>query len=194
LNLTSLLLNATAPIPQDVAGIMLVDATIPDGADGMAARPQETATQFKMFAVYQAHQWEYLGGMMRAIISKPQSDGAIDQLVRTGMKTPPDIGVAMLVADMVGVEKANQDSALPWDTVRPVVNAVWEKNGPRHQSTRSGPFVPSTAVKFRISVGRKPFAERCAHRGRRTCPHRNRHMRLPIGPSNAAGRSRHVLP
>src|SRR6058998_2696307 len=34
-----------------LAGIVLVDAAVSDGADGMAARPQETAAQFKMFAV-----------------------------------------------------------------------------------------------------------------------------------------------
>jgi len=81
---------------------VLVDATISDGADGMAARPQETAEQFKMFAIYQEHQREYLTGMMHAIINKPQSDGMIERLVGTGMKTPPDVGVAMLVADMFG--------------------------------------------------------------------------------------------
>ncbi len=32
----------------DLAGIVLVDAAISDGADGIAARPQETAAQFKM--------------------------------------------------------------------------------------------------------------------------------------------------
>jgi microsomal epoxide hydrolase len=90
---------------KDLAGIVLVDAAVSDGADGMAARPQETAGQFKMFAVYQAHQREYLGGMMRAIISKPQSDGTIEQLVNIGMKTPPDVGVAMLIADMFGVNR-----------------------------------------------------------------------------------------
>jgi microsomal epoxide hydrolase len=90
---------------RDLAGIVLVDAAVSDGADGMAARPQETAEQFKMFAVYQAHQKEYLGGMMRAIISRPQSDDAIKGLVTTGMKTPPDIGVGMLVADMFGVNR-----------------------------------------------------------------------------------------
>ena len=39
---------------------------------------------------------------MRAIISKPGGDDAIARLVETGMKTPPDIGVGMLVADMFG--------------------------------------------------------------------------------------------
>src|SRR5215831_3641149 len=90
---------------KDLAGIVLVDAAVSDGADGMAARPQETAEQFKMFSIYQAHQQEYLGGMMRAIISKPQTDETIAKLVNTGMKTPPDIGVGMLVADMFGVNR-----------------------------------------------------------------------------------------
>jgi non-heme chloroperoxidase len=90
---------------KELAGIVLVDAAISDGADGMAARPQETAEQFKMFAIYQAHQQEYLGGMMRAIISKPPGGDAIDRLVSTGMKTPTDIGVAMLVADMFGMNR-----------------------------------------------------------------------------------------
>jgi microsomal epoxide hydrolase len=89
----------------ELAGIVLVDAAISDGAEGIIGRPQETAAQFQMFTVYQAHQQEYLRGMMRAIISKPESDGAIDQLVHTGMKTPPDVGVAMLIADMFGVNR-----------------------------------------------------------------------------------------
>jgi len=94
---------------KDLAGTVLVDAAISDGADGVAVRPQETAAQFKMFAVYQAHQNEYLHGMMGAIISKPQSNNAIERLVSTGMKTPPDVGVAMLIADMFG---ANRTPAL----------------------------------------------------------------------------------
>src|SRR2546430_13932360 len=89
----------------ELAGIVLVDAAVSDGADGMVARPQGTAAQFKMFAIYQAHQREYLGGMMRAIISKPPGNGAIEGLVSTGMKTPADVGVAMLVADMFGVNR-----------------------------------------------------------------------------------------
>src|SRR5436190_11323828 len=90
---------------KDLAGIVLVDAAISDGAEGMATRPKETAEQFKMFAVYQAHQREYLAGMMHAIISKSPTDAAIEQLVSTGMKTPPDVGVAMLVADLFGVNR-----------------------------------------------------------------------------------------
>jgi pimeloyl-ACP methyl ester carboxylesterase len=90
---------------KELAGIVLVDAAVSDGADGMPARSQATAAQFKMFAVYQAHQREYLDGMMRAIISKPPNDATIEGLVSTGMKTPVDVGVGMLVADMFGVNR-----------------------------------------------------------------------------------------
>jgi pimeloyl-ACP methyl ester carboxylesterase len=89
----------------DLAGLVLVDAAVSDGADGMAARPQEAAAQSKMFAVYQADQEEFLRGMMGAIISKPQAGDMIDRLVATGMKTPPSIGIAMLVADLFGVNR-----------------------------------------------------------------------------------------
>ena len=89
----------------DLAGLVLVDAAVADGADGIAARPQEAAVQFKMLAVYQAHQEEYLRGMMRAIISKPQQDGTIDRLIATGMKTAPTVGTAMLVADLFGMNR-----------------------------------------------------------------------------------------
>jgi microsomal epoxide hydrolase len=89
----------------DLAGLVVVDAAVSDGADGIVARPQETAAQFKMFAVYQAHQEEYLRGMMGAIISKLQPEGTIDRLVATGMKTPTSIGTAMLVADLFGLNR-----------------------------------------------------------------------------------------
>jgi pimeloyl-ACP methyl ester carboxylesterase len=89
----------------DLAGFVFVDAAFSDGADGIAARAQEAAAQFKMFAIYQAHQEEFLQGMMQAIISKPQPEGTIDRLVATGMKTPPSIGIGMLVADLFGVNR-----------------------------------------------------------------------------------------
>src|SRR5207253_8011091 len=89
----------------ELAGLVLVDAAVSDGADGIVARAQESAAQLRMLALYQAHQPEYLRGMMDAIISKPQPDGTIDGLVATGMKTPPSIGTGMLVADLFGVNR-----------------------------------------------------------------------------------------
>ena len=62
----------------DLAGLVLMDAAVSDGADGIRARPEAAAAQFKMFSIYQTHQPEYLRGMMGTIITKPQSPGVID--------------------------------------------------------------------------------------------------------------------
>jgi non-heme chloroperoxidase len=90
----------------DLSGIVLVDAAVSTGADVMAARggPQR-AGLFETFTVYQAHQQKYLDDMMRAIVSKPQSNDSIEEWVTTALKTPPDIGVAMRIADTFGVNR-----------------------------------------------------------------------------------------
>jgi non-heme chloroperoxidase len=90
---------------ESLAGIVLVDAPISDGAAGIATNPQAAAAQLKMLGIYEANQQDYLRGMMGAIISKPQPPGLIDSLVAIGMKTPPSTGVAMLVADLFGVDR-----------------------------------------------------------------------------------------
>jgi pimeloyl-ACP methyl ester carboxylesterase len=118
---------------KELAGIVLVDAAISDGADGMVARTQETAAQFKMFAVYQAHQREYLGGMMRAIISKPHRDAAIDELVSTGMKTPPDVGIAMLISDMFGENRTPAVKKIDCPTL--IIASAKSDELPRQQAT-----------------------------------------------------------
>ena len=89
-----------------LSGIVLVDAAISPGAEAMAVLGgQQTAAQLKAFAVYQANQQDYLTGMMRAIVSKPQSNDAVEELVTMGLKTPPDIGVAMRIADSFSVNR-----------------------------------------------------------------------------------------
>ncbi|MCF2514631.1 alpha/beta hydrolase [Sphingomonas sp. G124] len=90
---------------RDIAGIVLVDATISNGAKSIAARPEQAAFQFRLLASYATDQEEYLRGMFEAIISKPQPPGLVDRAIATGMKTPPSIGVAMLVADMFGIDR-----------------------------------------------------------------------------------------
>jgi microsomal epoxide hydrolase len=90
----------------DLSGIVLVDAAISSGAEGMTERGvQQTAEQLKTYARYQGHQQEYLTDMMRAIVSKPQSNDAIEQLITMALETPPDIGVAMRLADTFGVDR-----------------------------------------------------------------------------------------
>jgi non-heme chloroperoxidase len=90
---------------RDLAAIVLVDAAISDGANAIAERPAESAFQFRLFGAYLSSQEEYLRGMFGAIISKPQPAGFIDQTVATAMKTPPSIGMSMLVSDMFTVDR-----------------------------------------------------------------------------------------
>lgn len=90
---------------RDLSAIVLVDAAVASGAKGIAERPEQSANQFRLFALYQADQEAYLRGMFGAIISKPQPPGTLARLVSTAMKTPPSIGIAMLVSDMFGVDR-----------------------------------------------------------------------------------------
>jgi len=88
-----------------ISGIVLVDAAVADGAMGIVQRPQQAASQFALFALYQSDQRAYLRGMFSAIISKPQPAGIVDNAITVAMKTPPSNGIAMLVADMFGKDR-----------------------------------------------------------------------------------------
>lgn len=90
---------------RNIAGIVLVDAAVSDGANAITERPKETASQFRLFSIYLGSQRDYLRGMFGAIISKPQPPGFVDRAIETGMKTPPSIGMSMLVADLFTVDR-----------------------------------------------------------------------------------------
>lgn len=90
---------------QDLAGIVLVDAAISDGSKGIAQRPTQASFQFGLFGTYLSDQQAYLRGMFGAIVSKPQAAGVIDHAVAVAMKTPPSIGMSMLVSDMFTIDR-----------------------------------------------------------------------------------------
>jgi microsomal epoxide hydrolase len=89
----------------DLSGIVLVDAAISDGANGIAERPKQSAFQFRLFGSYLSNQKEYVRGMFDAIVSKPQPAGVIDRAVAVAMKTPPSIGMSMLVSDLFTLDR-----------------------------------------------------------------------------------------
>jgi microsomal epoxide hydrolase len=89
----------------DLSGIVLVDAAVSDGPKGIIGRPKDIAFQFGLFETYLSNQRAYLNGMFGAIISKPQPAGVIERHVATAMKTPPSIGMSMLVSDMFTLDR-----------------------------------------------------------------------------------------
>lgn len=89
-----------------IAGVVLVDAAVSSGAPAASQRPEDVATLLGRLDLYVAHQPEYLKGMMQAIITRPQEPGVIEALVATGLRTPPSIGVAQLIADLYGADRS----------------------------------------------------------------------------------------
>jgi microsomal epoxide hydrolase len=117
---------------KNLAGIVLVDSTISQGAHAISASPGDAAKTFERLALYQIRQEDYLRGMFGFIISKPQPDGATDRLVATGLKTPPSIGAAMLVADFYG-----QDRSAALNEVGIPVLVIAARNSPELDAQRS---------------------------------------------------------
>lgn len=90
---------------QDIAGYVLVDATVSAGPRAAVQQPERLAQQLSRFALYQRYPRQYLRGMMEAIIRSPAGRGRIDELVDIGMHTPPELGTSMLVMDFLAVDR-----------------------------------------------------------------------------------------
>jgi non-heme chloroperoxidase len=115
-----------------LAGIVLVDSTISRGAKSIGSLPENAVTTFERLSLYQTQQREYLGGMFRFIVSKPQGAETIEKLVQTALKTPPSIGAAMLVADLYG-----EDRSAALDHVSVPVLCIAAGNSPELDAQRS---------------------------------------------------------
>jgi microsomal epoxide hydrolase len=90
-----------------LAGVVLVDAPISDGAAGVAASPAAAAQLLNMLALYARAPRDYTAGMLEAIISHPPPQAEIDAIIEQAMKTPEAIGTAMLVSDLLGPDRTD---------------------------------------------------------------------------------------
>jgi microsomal epoxide hydrolase len=88
-----------------ISGYVLVDAAVAAGPAAVVARPQDLQQQLERMAMYQRYPREYLGGMLNAIIRSPKGRERIDEYVAAGLRTPPDLGVGMLLADFITVDR-----------------------------------------------------------------------------------------
>jgi non-heme chloroperoxidase len=90
---------------QALAGIVLVDSTVSGGADAILKSPQFAAQQLSRLPLYADDPSSYTRGMMRAITKRPLTPEERDVLVAEALKTPTAIGEAMLIADLLGVDR-----------------------------------------------------------------------------------------
>lgn len=96
---------AAAFAGESIIGYVLVDSAIGSGAAASVAKPQELQQTLERLALYQQHQKEYLRGMMNAIIRSPQGRARIEEYVTIGLRTPPDLGISMLMMDFIAYDR-----------------------------------------------------------------------------------------
>jgi non-heme chloroperoxidase len=90
---------------ESILGYVLVDSPVGSGAAASVARPRELQQLLERLVIYQQHQKEYLHGMMNAIIRSPQGRARIDEYVTIGLRTPPDLGISMLMMDFIAYDR-----------------------------------------------------------------------------------------
>jgi microsomal epoxide hydrolase len=90
---------------EDISGYVLVDAAVGAGAVASASNAEQLQQQLERFALYEQHPREYLQGMMQAIIFSAEGRKHIDAYVAEGLRTPPDLGISMLLMDFIAVDR-----------------------------------------------------------------------------------------
>jgi microsomal epoxide hydrolase len=88
-----------------LAAVVLVDSPVAAGPAEVSLRPQFVQQVLGGIGVYQAHPREYIEGMLHAILQRPLPPGELERLRDTSLRTPTDVGSAMLVADMLAVDR-----------------------------------------------------------------------------------------
>lgn len=88
-----------------LAGTILVDAAISEGAAAVARSPKQAAEQLGLISLYTRAPEAYARAMLKAIIRRPLDAAAMDKLVNNLLVTPTALGSAMLVADFYGVDR-----------------------------------------------------------------------------------------
>lgn len=88
-----------------VAGYVLVDAPVGAGAAASVAQPQRLQQTLERMVMYSQEQERYLRGMFNAVIRSEQGRRRVDEYVRIGMRTPPDLGMGMLMMDFIAYDR-----------------------------------------------------------------------------------------
>lgn len=88
-------------------GVVLVDATVSSGVASVVDAPDRAREELNLLGIYQRDPEAFIDGMMREIIRRPLSEAERIDLVEQGAKTPPAIGVAMLIADLFSVDRTH---------------------------------------------------------------------------------------
>lgn len=86
-------------------GLALIDSPVSAGADDVTESPAFVKAILQGIAVYCRAPHDYSVGMMHAIISAPIPPETLTLLVDESLKTPPDVGVSMLIQDLFTTDR-----------------------------------------------------------------------------------------
>jgi pimeloyl-ACP methyl ester carboxylesterase len=88
-----------------ISRYVLVDAAVGAGAAESLAHPGALQQQLDRLVIYEQHPREYLQGMMTAIIRSREGREHIAEYVEIGLRTPPDLGISMLIMDFIAYDR-----------------------------------------------------------------------------------------
>lgn len=88
-----------------LAGVVLVDSPASAGPDDVSLNPGFIKVIAGGIGTYARHPAEYTDGMMHAIISAPTPAQTFTDLDAAAALTPVDVGVSMLVQDLLAVDR-----------------------------------------------------------------------------------------
>lgn len=88
-----------------IAGLVMVDSAISTGAKSVAQDPDGVARLLQRIAILSLYPKEYIGGMHDASRARPADAAERARYIALSRKTPADIGLAMLVTDVLTVDR-----------------------------------------------------------------------------------------
>ena len=88
-----------------LSGVVLVDSPVSAGPEDVTLNPGFIKVIAGVMGTYARHPAEYTDGMMHAIISTPTPAETFAELDDAAALTPVDTGIAMLVQDLLAVDR-----------------------------------------------------------------------------------------
>src|SRR5215475_1020563 len=88
-----------------VAGVVFVDSPVSMGAAEIEEHREFSRIILSGIRMYAEHPEQYSRGMVESLFKQPHPDLDKDKLVESTLKTPTDVGVAMLVMDIFGADR-----------------------------------------------------------------------------------------
>jgi len=89
-----------------VAGVVFVDSPVSIGPAEIEEHREFSKIILSSIRMYAEHPEQYSRGMVESLFKQPHPDLDKDKLVESTLKTPTDVGIAMLVMDIFGADRS----------------------------------------------------------------------------------------